>query len=319
MRKATGRKFNKGEAKSSAQASIKKKEEKKLKKHILTLFLSLLLLPVYISGVETLSKNNLVVLIDCSGSMQGEKMEQAKQALKEVLKTVPSSTNIGILMFGKTRGWVYDLGSRDDQRLFNAIDALEAEGSTPLGTYMKIAADRLLKQRKEQMGYGTYNLLVITDGEANDEKKGLVDIYTPVITSRGISVDAIGVFMQEDHTLARKVRSYRKANDTVSLKKALVDVLAEISINDDGSISEDAYKVIEGLSNESAMNILTALPHSSNDPIQETEAQVLQASTEQSPEPVMKPSKILILIFCIVGSFILTGIIAVIKAFTRKQ
>ena len=54
-------------------------------------------------------------------------------------------------------------------------------------------------------------LLVVTDGEANDA--GLVDGYTPDIISRGITIDAIGVEMQSRRTLANMVHSYRNADD----------------------------------------------------------------------------------------------------------
>ena len=76
---------------------------------------------------------------------------------------------------------------------------------------MKQGADALLDARKKQFGYGTYRLLVVTDGETDDA--GLVDGYTPDIISRGITIDAIGVEMQSQHTLATMVHSYRSADD----------------------------------------------------------------------------------------------------------
>ena len=65
--------------------------------------------------------------------------------------------------------------------LNGAIDSITSQGGTPLGEYMKQGADALLDARKKQFGYGTYRLLVVTDGEANDA--GLVDGYTPDIIS----------------------------------------------------------------------------------------------------------------------------------------
>ena len=76
---------------------------------------------------------------------------------------------------------------------------------------MKKGADTLLKARKSQYGYGSYRLLVVTDGEASDP--GLVERFTPDIISRGIITDVIGVDMNKAHTLATKVHSYRSAND----------------------------------------------------------------------------------------------------------
>jgi Ca-activated chloride channel family protein len=248
---------------------------------LIFIFLIFTIIPL---AAEDLSKDNLVVLMDCSGSMEGEKLAQAKTALKEVLSKIPQTTNIGILMFGETRGWLYELGPRDDKKLIAAINNLNAGGSTPLGTYMKISADRLLLQRRKQAGYGTYRLLIITDGEANNEPSGLVEKYTAEIINRGITIDAIGVFMNSNHTLANKVHSYRSANDTESLKKAIYEVLSEVTKTKDGLIEDDAFKVISGLSTETALAILTALPSANNRPIDEgidTPQKIPQADSNQ--------------------------------------
>jgi Ca-activated chloride channel family protein len=237
-----------------------------MRQAVLLVLVGMMFISSYIFS-DNLSRDNMVILMDCSGSMQGEKLDQAKTALKEVLKQVPPNTNVGLLTFGAKKGWVYNLGERNDARLLKAIDSLSAQGNTPLGTYMKIASDKLLMQRKKQMGYGTYRLLVITDGEANDESPELVDAYTTDIIRKGITIDAIGVFMDSDHTLATKVHSYRRANDEESLKKAISEILAEVAVNSDGTISKDAFELISGLSTEEARIILKALPDVDNSPI----------------------------------------------------
>ena len=171
--------------------------------------------------------DNVVVVLDCSGSMAAalpgsnlDKMTAAKNALKQVLQTVPPSTHIGLLVFSARDvkdDWVYPLGPRDDAKLNQAIDPLQPSGGTPLGASLKKGADRLLEARTKQFGYGTFRLLVVTDGEAGD--KELVERHTPEIVARGITVDVIGVGMSQRHTLATKVHSYRSANDPASLKR----------------------------------------------------------------------------------------------------
>ncbi|MBN2135830.1 MAG: VWA domain-containing protein [Acidobacteria bacterium] len=235
----------------------------------LTMLFSLLLILNSISfAANEQLKDNLIVLMDCSGSMDGNKLVQAKTALRQVLKTLPKNTNFGLLAFGERSGWIYELGPVNEAKLDKAISALRAEGGTPLGTYMKTAADRLLKQRTEQLGYGTYRLLVITDGEANNENPDYVDNYTHQIISKGITVDAIGVFMASNHTLANKVHSYRTAKDAASLEKAISEVLAEITEDDTDNIGQDAFQEIAGLTEESADAILKAYPVYNNQPIE---------------------------------------------------
>ncbi|MBV59120.1 MAG: hypothetical protein CMO58_05890 [Verrucomicrobiales bacterium] len=215
--------------------------------------------------------DNVVVVVDASGSMgtpmrgtNTDRMSVAKDALKQVLGQIPSSTHVGVLVF-PNGNWVYPLGPRNDERLNGAIDSITSQGGTPLGEYMKQGADALLEARKKQFGYGTYRLLVVTDGEANDA--GLVDGYTPDIISRGITIDAIGVEMQSQHTLATMVHSYRSADDPESLRQAINEVFAEVSAADAGSTGENAFEMIADLPGETASAMLKTLSTTGNEPI----------------------------------------------------
>ena len=72
-------------------------------------------------------------------SMRGantRKMSAAKAALREVLKQVPKTTHIGLLVFsgrGLQNEWVYPLGPRDDAELMRAINLPRPGGERPPG------------------------------------------------------------------------------------------------------------------------------------------------------------------------------------------
>jgi Ca-activated chloride channel family protein len=237
--------------------------------------LAIFLLTRLAATTEDIQKSNVVIILDASGSMKSnlrssrtQKMAAAKHALKEVLKTVPQDTQIGLLVFSGTNvknHWVYPLGPRNDARLNTAIDMIEPGGGTPLGAYIKIGADRLVQERKNQMGYGQYRLLIVTDGQAQDIQ--LVNTYTPEVLSRGVIMDVIGVDMVQNHTLATKVHSYRKADDPESLKKAVAEVFAEVSEKGTDAISSDAFEIIKPLPDEVADKLLKALVETDNSPI----------------------------------------------------
>jgi len=218
--------------------------------------------------------DNVVIVFDDSGSMDRDmsdakgksvvKMTAAKLALHEVLKQVPDSTHIGLLSF--QRNWIYKLGKKDDVQLKKAIDSLRAGGGTPLGKYMKAGADALLVKREQQHNYGSYKLLVLTDGEAGD--KNLVEKYTPDIVARGITLDVIGVKMAKKHTLANYAHSYRAANDPEALKQAIKEVLTEKSVLDKSVFEGSGFDGdISGISPEIAMVVIEALSNSGNHPI----------------------------------------------------
>lgn len=267
------------------------------------------------ANVTGFSNDHIVIVLDASGSMTGSmadgvlKIDAAKKALKEVANTIPSHTRIGLLVFsaGNTEDdWVYPLGELNLKRLREAINLPEPSGSTPLGTYMKIGADRLLEERQKQFGYGTYRLLVVTDGEADDSWR--TETYTPLIMARGIKIDVIGVAMAEDHTLATKVHTYRRADDPASLQKALRAVLGEIATERPDTTGDNAFAFIEPLPVEVASAAIGALSSSlmQNHPIGEEPAQTdsSQASSP-APESAGFGGLIIIVVGAIVAIFIL--------------
>jgi uncharacterized protein YegL len=238
--------------------------------------------------------DNVVIILDASGSMREymrsspvKKMKAAQTALKEVLTHISETTNVGLFVFsgrGIKTEWVYPLGPRDDAKLMGAIDLPRPEGNTPLGASIKKGADRLLKERAAQMGYGTYRLLVVTDGEASDQS--LVDRYTPEVIARGITVDVIGVDMKSTHTLAKIVHSYRKADDPGSLKTAIAEVFAEVSAADGDAAGDEAFALLAPIPSETAQAMLGALTRSGNHPIGTV---VRTSQTATPPVPAASP------------------------------
>lgn len=258
--------------------------------------LSILLLSLFIFGLQICSaaddihKDNIVVILDASGSMQEKfsgdqtksKMEAAKAALLEVLSKVPEDTHIGLLVFSGANiqsEWVYPLGPKDPQRLTAAIQLPQPSGNTPLGRYIRIGANRLLEQREKQYSYGNYRLLVVTDGEASDAEK--VKYYTPEILNRQIRVDVIGVDMQTDHMLAKVVDSYRKADNPGELIAAVSQILAETVDTGTDVTGEDAFEYIAPLSDEIAADLIQRL----TTPPSNTAIAIKPAEPRPSPTP----------------------------------
>jgi len=245
-------------------------------KNIITglLLVTILTSITYGQGVYT---DNLVMVLDASGSMgdtmqdgQGQsvrKMAAAKDAIREVLKTVPETTHVGLLVFsgiGITDEWIQPLGAYNKDVLEAGLSRLGSSGNTPLGQYIKKGADRLLEARETQHNYGSYRLLVVTDGQANDEN--LVNRYTPEVISRGVTLDVIGVAMEERHNLSEWAHSYRTADDPASLQQAIQEVVAEVSVKgSDTSLFTSTE--LDGLSNEVAMAMIGAISKPPNHPI----------------------------------------------------
>jgi hypothetical protein len=230
-----------------------------------------------LKAIDDIYCDNVVVVFDASGSMDEpfsypyrSKMDAAKAAIKQVLKNVPQSTHIGVLVFSAKNfreDWLYPLGPRNDAKMSDAIDRLQPGYMTPLGRYMKLGADALLQQRQKQLGYGTYRLLIVTDGEADDQP--LVDRYTPEINARNICIDCIGVKMRNDHPLATKVHAYRRADDSAALSQAIGETFAEISAQGSDAAKASDFAMLSALPSEMALPMLKALSSTNDAPIGE--------------------------------------------------
>ncbi|MCA9169230.1 MAG: VWA domain-containing protein [Planctomycetales bacterium] len=221
---------------------------------------------------------HVVVVLDDSGSMAERmdsssrltRMEAAQSALLSVANQLSDDTQLGVLALnriGAEGGWLVPLGPLDRASLGATVRSLRAEGGTPLGHAMKLAADGLLQARAKQH-YGTYRLLIVTDGEAQDSE--LVDGYLPLIRQRGLSVDVIGVAMQSDHSLATRVDRYRRADDAAQLEQAIRESLAETSPDDQGAATEADFELLAGLPDDAAAAILAELGEMDNQPLGES-------------------------------------------------
>ncbi|MCM8531726.1 MAG: VWA domain-containing protein [Lentisphaeraceae bacterium] len=220
--------------------------------------LIVLISPLYAS-------QNVVVVLDDSGSMNERmkdgtsKVDAAKRALTKVLSSLDGEDNLGVLLLNK--GWLIKLGPVKKDLIAKKVKSFHAHGHTPLAKSMKEGTDALLKLRGE-IHYGTYRLLVVTDGVAKNAK--LVDRYVNDIMSRGVTVDVIGVDMAKAHSLATKVHTYRKADDPASLEKAVSMVFGEITSTD--TVASD-FDMLKGFPDEIAAESLKALSIERNHPV----------------------------------------------------
>ncbi len=233
---------------------------------------------------STAATQHVVVVLDDSGSMANDmrgrresKMAAAKTALITVLEQLPAETVVGVLLLnGRVNGgpWAVPLGPIDKRAMRSAIEGIRTRSGTPLGEFMKIGADALLALREERH-YGTYRLLIVTDGEASDRRK--VEQYLPDILSRGISVDVIGVDMRQDHSLATQVDSYRRADDPDALAQALSEVFAETPDQGQDTAGVSDFEFLEGFPDDVAAAALVALAETENQPIGEARPSVARA------------------------------------------
>lgn len=274
------------------------------------------LIMLFYANVQLQAADNVVVVLDASGSMSDgmvtkdnqrtTRMDAAKRVLKSTLLNLPKDSNVGILVFPR-QNWVYELGAIEPKRLNKAIDEIYSSGGTPLGQYMKYGADALLEQRKSDP-YGSYKLLIVTDGEANDSYE--VENNMNLILARGIVVNTIGVDMAQDHQLATKSNSYANAADPQALLHE-VETALKAEISEDDVASEEMFETISFLPNDSVDVILTSITKIQNQPIGEMPP-VEESSVEENYDSSTVPAEEASYMFQIVGFIFLFMLFLVI-------
>lgn len=191
------------------------------------------------TATEKISDNplakNYVLIFDGSGSMSETecagsttKAFAAKLAVKAWSNSVPRGSNVGLVAFYGVGRWAKrPLASGQADEFAKVVNGLHPGGRTPLGEAVAIAYDMLTRQARLQLGYGEYNIVVVTDGKASDPKT-LVRWVTHILDNSPIIIHTIGFCIGERHTLNQKGRTiYRTANNPQQLRKGLQEVLAE--------------------------------------------------------------------------------------------
>lgn len=128
------------------------------------------LLQIGIKGKEvdmkTAPNNNLVFLIDVSGSMSDDnKLPLLKRAFKLLVNQLREDDQISIVVYAGNAGVVLDGADGDEpEKILKALDELEAGGSTAGGEGIELA----YKLAKEHyIKKGNNRIIIATDGDFN--------------------------------------------------------------------------------------------------------------------------------------------------------
>ncbi len=178
---------------------------------------------------------NYYVVLDGSGSMSDRecaggatKMEAAKSALAEFAKSVPASAQLGLAAFdGAGTSERVPLGTGNRDHFLSAVRAVSANGGTPLRSSIGLGIEKLEEAARRQLGYGDYNLVIVTDGAASpgEDPGGVV---AEVLGRSPVIIHTIGFCIGKDHSLNQPGRTlYRAADNPAELRAGLGEVLAE--------------------------------------------------------------------------------------------
>ncbi len=187
----------------------------------------------------------ITILFDDSGSMRGDKLDQAKRAFRDWLTTVPDNHRIGLI--GLNAGQLVDWQRNNKSEVADAVARIPATGGTPLANTIELAR-RTIAERKADRPFERHVLLVFTDGEDSTSRgaKG-VEEEVSAATSSGIEAVGIGFHGQGDY-LKRSSTRYFDAANTDELRAGLATVDSEIGDTSDIVISPEIAEAMKTVS-----------------------------------------------------------------------
>jgi Ca-activated chloride channel homolog len=186
-------------------------------------------------GVVSTTRNFYFV-IDGSGSMNdrpggackgdqshANKLAGAKWAVGQFMDNMPADVNLGLYVFDSNgQREVVPLGSNNRRAFMDAVDDVSGGGGTPLADAIRAGTNKLVTQYKKQLGYGSYRLVVVTDGDASG-----IPGAAKYATKKGVPIYTIGLCIGNNHPLRDHSVSYQAADNFDDLAQALQETMAE--------------------------------------------------------------------------------------------
>ena len=178
--------------------------------------------------LEDLARNRIpmqmALVMDCSGSMYGQSIEDAKVAARSfVERSLQPGRQLAIVAFP---GGVLAPPTSDLRRLTGAIENLTPIGSTPMADGLRQGRDLLRPRAGVQRVF-----VVMTDGHPDDPDAVTAEIHR--IRSTGGRVVTIGVGPQVQQEflqgLASSPNDYHFCSESVELEGTFINLATELS------------------------------------------------------------------------------------------
>lgn len=182
--------------------------------------------PLAVAAVPDAGRLTVMMVLDDSSSMERD-IEDAKDALVEAAALLPKSSHLGVTTLNG--GVVIDPAPAREVKgtLRAAIAGVRADGSTPLGPALQHARALLERQAAGQRSFGTYRIVVATDGAADDAEV-LGNVVAALVTETPIQLSTIGIGVGEGHALnIPGVTDYVGLGGVDGLATALAAAVAE--------------------------------------------------------------------------------------------
>lgn len=167
-----------------------------------------------------------VLILDDSGSM-GTEMTGAKAALVEALAFFAPTDEVAVMALNAGLILPVSTVAEAQRQLEAALRNVQADGTTPLTEAVVAARDILSETAAMRRGFGTYRIIVTTDGEADDEET-LRAAVGQTVTRTPIQIATIATKSLPNHALnAKGFTNFTTIAGVGKLAEALAGAIAE--------------------------------------------------------------------------------------------
>lgn len=202
---------------------------------------------------KELIHKDIVFVADCSGSMQGQRMDQNKKALKYLVNALNPNDRFSIVAFNTDvdmyKSRLMQATAENKKAASSFIDDLNAAGGTNIGDALK-SASTMLGGAKERPSY----LILMTDGEPTVGETSIAGLVKAVDSKKDIRLFDFGVGYDVNTTLLNKLADvhhgtseYVEPNESLEVAlsnfydKVKSPVLSNIKISYDNIQVKDVY------------------------------------------------------------------------------
>jgi Ca-activated chloride channel family protein len=196
---------------------------------------------------------DIVLIVDTSGSMQGEKIQEAKKALRYMIGALHPEDNFAILQFNTDvdafKSKVLPATAENKKAAMSFVDDLEARGGTNIGDALHMGAS-MLTEESTRPAY----ILMMTDGEPTVGEQDVNKLVASANSKRDIRVFDVGVGFDVNTRLLNKLAdSHHGTSQYVSpeenletamsslYKKIQSPVLSNVKLTFDNVVVKDLY------------------------------------------------------------------------------
>jgi Ca-activated chloride channel family protein len=204
---------------------------------------------------KTVSAKDVVLVLDTSGSMEGDRIKQSKEGLKCIIKALNSQDRFSIISFNTDVDWfklnLVSATPENKQSAMKYIDGLEARGGTDIGDAMKSALSTL--DTVDGVGRPAY-LVLATDGEPTVGETSMPGLLKLANSKRDVRLFDFGVgydvntrlldkLAEEHHGTSQYVEPSENLETAMSdfYNKIQKPVLTDVKVAYDGIDVKDVY------------------------------------------------------------------------------